>query len=87
MAKHPSSGMYPFSSPKEVGSKGKIARNVQGTNGRSKPMNSVAAPSKGAKPMAVKIAETHAKSSPVKRGPGVRAGTDAVSKPSRVRPL
>lgn len=86
MAKRPNSGMYPFSSPKEVGSKGHIARNVQGVNGRSKPMNKVAAPSKGAKTVAMKIGEMPATHAPVKKV-GSRTGNDAVSKPQRVRPL
>lgn len=87
MAKRPNSGMYPFSSPKEVGSKGHIARNVQGANGRSKPMNKVAAPGKNSTSVAVKLLDTGKKRPAVAKGPGVRAGTDAVSKPQRVRPL
>lgn len=78
-------GMYPFSSPKSAN--GNIARGVQGTNGRSKPMNKVAAPSKNSKPVAVKIAEHGTKRPPLSKGPGSRAGTDAVSKPQRARPL
>lgn len=87
MAKHPSSGMYPFSGPKDAGSKGSIARGVQGNNGRSKPMNKVAAPSKGATPVAVKIMERGTKRPSLAKGPGVRAGTDKTSKPQRVRPI
>lgn len=85
MAKHPSAGMFPFGGPKSA--KGTIARGVQGTNGRSKPMHTVAAPSKNSKPVAVKIAEHGTKRPSLAKGPGSRAGNDKVSKPQRVRPL
>lgn len=78
-------GMYPFSSPKSAN--GTAGRKVQGNNGHSKPMHTVAAPSKNSKPVAVKIAERGTKRPSLAKGPGSRAGTDAVSKPQRVRPL
>jgi hypothetical protein len=86
MAKNPSSGMYPFGGPKDVGSKGNIARGVQGTNGRSKPMNKVAAPSKSAPSIAVKLLDT-GKTRPAMKSAGTRAGNDKPSKPQRVRPI
>lgn len=55
MSKKPSSGMYPFSSPKAAN--GDVARKVQGTNGKSKPMNKVAAPSKNGPTIAMKLAK------------------------------
>ena len=85
MAKRPTSGMFPFGGPKTA--KGNVARGVQGVNGRSKPMHTVAAPSKSSKPVAVKIAEHGTKRPSLAKGPGGRAGNDAVSKPQRVRPL
>ena len=87
MAK-PSSGMFPFSSPKTAS--GTAGRNVQGTNGRSKPMNKVAAPSKAAPTVAMKIAEHGTKRPSLKKGPAnlsSRAGNDKVSKPQRARPI
>lgn len=80
----PKKGLYPFSSPKSAKS---VARNVQGHNGHSKPMHTVAAPGKNSTPVAVKLLDTGKKRPAVAKGPGVRAGTDAVSKPQRVRPL
>ena len=84
MAK-PSSGMFPFGGPKAAA--GTAGRKVQGHNGHSKPMNKVAAPGRNSKPVAVKIAEHGTKRPSVSKGPGGRAGNDAVSKPQRVRPL
>ena len=49
-------GMYPFSSPKTAN--GDTARKVQGTNGKSKPMNKVAAPSKNGATVAMKLASS-----------------------------
>jgi len=59
MAKKPSSGMYPFSSPKTAN--GDVARKVQGTNGKSKPMNKVAAPGRNSETMAMKLAKNSSK--------------------------
>ena len=78
-------GMFPFGGPKSAN--GDAGRKVQGTNGHSKGMNKVAAPSRGATPVAVKNLETGTKRPSLAKGPGSRAGTDKVSKPQRARPL
>jgi hypothetical protein len=48
--------MYPFSSPKSAN--GDTARKVQGANGKSKPMNKVAAPSRNSATVAMKLASS-----------------------------
>ena len=81
----PAKGNYPFGAPKMKGPS-TMARKVQGTSGHAKPMNKMAAPSKGAPSMAVKIAE-RGTTRPAVTKTGSRAGNDATSKPNRVRPL
>lgn len=49
-------GMYPFGGPKSAN--GDTARKVQGTNGKSKGMNKVAAPSKNGATVAMKLASS-----------------------------
>jgi hypothetical protein len=56
-------GMYPFGNPKTAN--GDIARKVQGTNGKSKPMNKVAAPSKSAPTVAMKLANKQSRAKPI----------------------